>query len=212
MTTALDPTRTQFQAYSLAFDYFNRELFNGKLPPCMLNFSRKAKAAGFFAPKRWRRGQLIAHEISLNPDVLTCEVIEMFQTLVHEMAHLWQQEFGKPSRSGYHNTEWADLMEAIGLMPSSTGAAGGKRTGQHMADYVIRGGRFHKAFFDITDDCVLPWLSGSFGSGTAEEGDDDEKKKNKIKYTCPRCEANVWGKPDLHISCDDCMETFQAQD
>jgi hypothetical protein len=28
-------------------------------------------------------------------------------TLVHEMAHLQQNHFGKSSRTGYHNKEWA---------------------------------------------------------------------------------------------------------
>ncbi len=36
-------------------------------------------------------------------------------------------------------------MESIGLMPSSTGEPGGKRTGQKMADYPIEGGRFYHA-------------------------------------------------------------------
>ena len=40
------------------------------------------------------------------------------------MTHLEQAHFGKPSRNGYHNKEWADLMERVGLMPSDTGAPG----------------------------------------------------------------------------------------
>ena len=45
-----DPTRTQFGAYSAAYDYYNQALFEGKLPRCMLNFSRKTRRVlGFFA-------------------------------------------------------------------------------------------------------------------------------------------------------------------
>lgn len=44
------------------------------------------------------------------------------QTIVHEMVHLWQYEFGKPSHRTYHNKE-ADKM-AIGLMPSNTDLGG----------------------------------------------------------------------------------------
>ncbi len=36
-------------------------------------------------------------------------------------------------------------METIGLMPSSTGKPGGLRTGDHMADYAIEGGKFLQA-------------------------------------------------------------------
>jgi len=72
-------------------------------------------------------------------------LLEVLQTLVHEMVHAWQFHFGKPGRRGYHNKEWADKMEAIGLMPSSTGKPGGARTGEKMADYAIPGGLFMQA-------------------------------------------------------------------
>jgi hypothetical protein len=195
-----DPTNDQFAAYRLAFDYFNEALFGGSLPRCLLNFSRRARSAGFFAPRRWRRGDDHAHEISLNPDVLDKPLIEAMDTLVHEMVHHWQCEFGKPSRQGYHNREWADKMEAIGLMPSSTGRPGGKRTGQKMSDYVLAGGPFDLAFRAMPREYQLPWLSGA----------PDAKKKppDKIKYSCDTCGIAVWGRPDLHISCDDCDQAM----
>jgi predicted SprT family Zn-dependent metalloprotease len=116
-----DPTKDQWKAYEQAFDYFNVALFGGKLPRCILNFSRKARSHGFFAAERWVRDDAKTHEISLNPDTLHLPLVEAMQTLVHEMVHLWQHQFGAPSRCGYHNAEWADKMESIGLMPSDTG-------------------------------------------------------------------------------------------
>ena len=50
-----------------------------------------------------------------HPDILSRPIEESMGTLVHEMVHFWQQEFGTPSRRGYHNREWADKMEALGL-------------------------------------------------------------------------------------------------
>ena len=80
------------------------------------------------------------------------------QTLVHEMVHLWQAHFGKPGRGRYHNGQWADKMEAIGLMPSSTGKPGGQRTGDCMADYAIEGGRFLQACAAlVTADFRISW-------------------------------------------------------
>jgi SprT-like family len=126
-----DPTGDQLRAYRAAFDYFNERLFDGELSRCLLNFSRKSKRTrGFFAPNRWERGDGRTHEISLNPDFLKREPRSVMSTLVHEMIHLWQEEFGTPSRTGYHIREWAGKMESLGLMPSHTGLPGGKRTGQ----------------------------------------------------------------------------------
>lgn len=85
-------------------------------------------------------------------------LIETMQTMVHEMCHLWQHHFGTPGRGRYHNEEWAARMEAVGLMPSSTGQPGGKRTGDMMADYALSGGRFLEACSELlTSSFQLSW-------------------------------------------------------
>jgi hypothetical protein len=197
-----DPTRSQFEAYGAAYDHFNRELFGGELPRCMLNFSRwSRRVVGFFAPGRWERPGERTHEISLNPESLYRPVEDTMSTLVHEMCHLWQQEFGRPSRTGYHNAEWAAKMEAVGLKPSHTGRPGGQRTGQQMTHYVIDGGPFQGAFASMPREYLLPWQSG--GVRTARCYD-----KAKARYLCPDCGARVWGKPGLSISCGVCRVYF----
>ena len=37
-------------------------------------------------------------------------------------------------------------MKAVGLMPSNTGAVGGRETGQQMLDYILPGGPFELSF------------------------------------------------------------------
>jgi predicted SprT family Zn-dependent metalloprotease len=201
------PTKVQFTAYEQMFQYFNRKLFAGSLPACLLNFSRKAKTYGFFAPQRWQReGQEVRHEISLNPASLRSrKPIEVVSTLVHEMVHLWQQDFGRPSRRGYHNAEWASKMDAIGLVPSSTAEPGGARVGQLVSHYIADGGRFAEAFAAMPPEYLLPW--------SCEEPEEDRGKttrsRNKLKYTCPSCAANVWGAPGLLIVCGSCEAEFE---
>ncbi|CVK21652.1 SprT-like domain-containing protein [Sporomusa sphaeroides] len=206
-----EPTHEQYTKYQELYNYFNQQLFNSKLPCIILNFSRKANVAGFFAPNRWisLQGKNKTHEISINPTyIASVEFIEVCQTLVHEQAHLWQMVFGKPSRSGYHNKEWANKMENIGLMPSSTGQEGGKKVGQKMSDYVIKGGKFEKAFVDLPKDLTLPWISNEFDSVVSNDEDGSDPKppkiKSKIKYSCPGCTLNVWGKPNIKVYCKSC--------
>jgi len=200
------PTSAQFTAYQAMYDYFNAKLFAGKLSPVLLNFSRKSKALGFFAPNRWENSTAKTHEISLNPSHLAVrDTRATASTLVHEMAHAWQQEHGKPGRGGYHNAEWGTKMEDIGLMPSDTAAPGGKRVGDRVSHYILDGGAFAVAFRAMPKSYVLPW--------TSHDTDDAKVKKptaaSKLKYTCPECDANAWGKPELHITCGDC-ETRMA--
>lgn len=128
-----------------AFDFMNAELFDNALNGCLITFARKRGMVGYLSQDRFvhKGSGARASELALNPSFFAIQpLMEILQTLVHEMCHEWQGRHGKPGRRGYHNKEWADKMEAIGLMPSSTGREGGKRTGEHMADYAIPGGRF----------------------------------------------------------------------
>lgn len=91
------------------------------------------------------------------------------QTVVHEMVHFWQHHHGNPGRGRYHNNEGADKMEAVGLMPSSTGQPGGKRTGDSVADYPIEGGRFLAVCAELlTQDFRISWY-GRFAPPAAQQ-------------------------------------------
>jgi len=145
------------------------------------------------------------HEIALNPDVLDRPLIETFSTLVHEMVHQWQQDFGHPPRGGYHDKEWGARMLAVGLVPSNTGEPGGKQTGQQMTHYIDPAGLFQQALDRMPPDVRLPWLSGSLSAAPKPPS----KNKMKMKYVCS-CGQQVWGKAELAVICGECGETFVA--
>lgn len=149
MSGYLRPTEEAYAELQRAYDYYNDHLFASqeRLPACMITYQREKRTMGYFSKGRFiRLDGTKADEIAMNPDYFAVvPLVVILQTMVHEMVHQWQDHFGKPSRACYHNWEWARKMEALGLMPSSTGQPGGKKTGQSMDDYVIPGGRFDKA-------------------------------------------------------------------
>ncbi len=61
-------------------------------------------------------------------------------------------------------------MESLGLMPSSTGEPGGKRTGQYMGEYVIPGGIFEKEARELIQTFDLGWLDLVQYSSLRENG------------------------------------------
>ena len=201
-------TKDTFSLFDELFSYYNKELFDGKLKECMIITNRSKKASGTFTPFRWKNKlnekENDIHEITINPDTLDVMDEEWQQTLIHEMCHLWQRDFGKISRAGYHNKEWADKMQEIGLMPSSTGKEGGKKTGQKMSDYIIPGGRFIEAFKRLKDKKLKYATNPVLFDGKKITG---EKKRSKTKYSCS-CGNNVWGKPGLLITCNNCKKLF----
>ena len=124
---------------------------------------------------------------------------ETMSTLVHEMAHQWQYQFGTPSRGGYHNKEWGRKMKEVGLHPSNTGLPGGRETGQQMTHYVVAGAPFEAAFAAMPAEYGIPWTSGAAAAIPVAK-----KPESKVRFSCHGCGANAWGKPGLLIKCQPC--------
>lgn len=224
------PTPQTYAELQRAYEHFNARLFDDKLPHCLLTLQRDKRTYGYFSAQRFvhRDGKTYTDEIALNPSFFS--VIpprEIMQTIVHEMVHAWQHHFGKPSRRSYHNQEWADKMESLGLMPSTTGEPGGAKTGEKMGDYSIEGGLFEQASDDLLNasDFAISWLDRfppqppSEGKGRLSGGKrtpialaeallgaieipgEKENKSNRVKQRCPGCGAQAWGKPGLKLLC-----------
>jgi hypothetical protein len=111
--TAPTPTEQTYGPLQVGYSHFNRELFGNQLPSLLMTLQRKANTQGYYSPKKFvaRSGDDRTDELALNPAHFGVHIqIEIYSTLVHEMAHHWQEYFGKPPRKGYHNKEWAEVM------------------------------------------------------------------------------------------------------
>jgi predicted SprT family Zn-dependent metalloprotease len=203
-----DVTNRNYERLATAYDWFNRHLFAGALPPCLITFQRSRTARGYYRhdAAKLRRGKRRTPEIALNPDAFPGRSDGgVMSTLVHEMCHLWQAHFGKPGRRGYHNREWARKMEEVGLRPSHTGRPGGAKTGERVTHYVVRRGRFEEAWGEL------------YRTGFRLEWETDYRPsadRSKARYTCPGCRTNVWGKPGLGgaLRCVPCRRLFVVTD
>lgn len=233
------PTESTYRELKQAYDTFNAQLFGGTLPPCLLTLQREKRTYGYFSSARFgHRDGHTTDEIALNPEYFAfLPLVEVLQTVVHEMTHLWQAHFGKPGRGRYHNDEWATKMESIGLMPSHTGMPGGRRVGDCMADYPLPGGRFLKAVDALVaiDGFQISWYDrfarpqglyppvaaaaaaelpaaalqlvaagGAAAPPVAVLERPPADRSNRVKYQCPVCRLNVWGKPGLSLRCNGC--------
>ena len=194
-----------------AFAHFNLQLWRGDLPDCVITLQRKANSRGYFAPDAFRNrtdAKQHAHEIALNPDAFAGRTdAEILSTLVHEMAHLWQATYGKPGRGAYHNAEWAAEMLRVGLHPVSvTNPA--KMTGDKMTHTIVPGGSFDRACasFLAAEGSLIHWEAG--GAEAAER----KPKSSKVKFTCPGCGVNAWGKESLFILCGACDMPMLSED
>lgn len=211
-------SKEQYDLLDAAYREFNKHLFGNQLPDVMIVLHRKGKRTnGYFHAERFFDRQAAMRdskkkkknvptydELSLNPDSFVGRTdTAILSTLAHEMCHVWQYRCtDKFPRNGYHDKKWGAKMKEIGLYPSNTGAEGGKETGQQMTHYIIKGGTFERYALKFLkgrsiklSSFPLPSMSG-------------QSNKNKVKYSCPSCESNIWGKPGLNVRCGECDEQF----
>ena len=195
------PTVYHYQEFQRAFDFYNGKLFYGDVPQVLIVMTRRPRTHGYLATSRWADSETgdLLHELALNPvDFAMRSAEDVLSTLVHEMCHAWQQSRGlKPPRKGYHNKEWVERMEDIGLIPSNTGEPGGKQTGQSMTHYIDEDGEFQEQTMVLLDTgWTIPYLD------IPEE--EKKRKNNRPKYVCPQCELQAWAKTGLAIACLNC--------
>ena len=203
------PTEQTYDPLLAAFTHFNRDLFGGALPDCLITLQRKANTYGYFSPRKFAAigGDARADEIALNPaHFRVCTPRGVCSTLVHEMVHLWQEHFGKPPRSGYHDRQWAAAMHRIGLHPSSTAGPGGKETGYHVSDFVVEGGPFDRSYraFEASG------LTIGWGDAFIAQGEETRKSK-RDPYVCPGCGLKAYCVANARIRCDRCDQLMAAR-
>lgn len=199
------PTTETYAVLQKAYDHFNKHIFDGELPQCLITLSNEMRRAyGYyrFHPfKGTKAKDQVVDEIALNPFTFAGRTDrEIFSTLVHEMVHLWQHHFGELKTKTAHDKEWAAKMEEIGLHPSSTGAPGGKRTGRRVSHYIVDDGAFDLAELKFLG--VIEWRGAPI--------ERDKKGSKRTKYVCPMCDTNAYGKPGINLICGDCDEPMMA--
>ena len=203
MTNYQTPTAETYNGLQKAFDHFNETLFEKRLPPVMFTLTRKKGAHGYFWAEQFEhRDGDRTHEIAMNPTTMDRSIEAVLSTLVHEMTHLEQEEFGKPSKGGHHNMEWAEMMMRVGLTPTD---GTGKMTGRKVTHEIDEGGPFEVAMADL-----MPFDIPYFTKPQAKA----EKKKDpsKVKHTCACCGAKAWAKAGSRLICGECDENMVGED
>lgn len=137
-----------------AYNFYNERLFDGKLQPTLMTLQRHKNMLGYIFFDRFseKNGQTYLHELAMNSDYFAYRTtIETLSTLVHEMVHLAQRQFGNPSKQSYHDHEFKDMMFAVGLVTSHNGKPDGKPVGQKMDHYIFKGGKFLEVSIELLD-------------------------------------------------------------
>ena len=89
----------------------------GKLPGPVLGFDKEDyRILAWYRLGKNAFG--LDDEIILNEVNLERPLYSVLETVLHEQVHLWQQRFGEhPVKRNYHNQEFVDKCESLGLHP-----------------------------------------------------------------------------------------------
>jgi len=131
-------------------------------------------------------------EISLNPDLLGGSALRWCVELAHNMLHYWQAKHGNSSRKGYHNTEYAEKSEEVGIKLLCKDGPEDKETGQVVTYTVSSNGllmneiNYLEKTKNISSQLIFMFLEEKVKKPSAKQE----------KYTCP-CNYGFMGKPGI---------------
>ena len=97
----------------LWFDRVNNRFFDATLATPVLSFKRTRGRYGHYVPGRNEIGVL--DNINISASHLSDPLSEVLSTLAHEMAHAWEENFGKPGSGSYHNNAFRRKLDEIGI-------------------------------------------------------------------------------------------------
>lgn len=143
---------------------------------------------GAYATYAWFRGEVGTKDnITFNTHELSRDPGLILRTLLHELLHLWQHYWGKPSKSNYHNAEYRTKALACGLIVDPRGCTSGHT---EIFTNVL-------AKYDVNLEPLAAEMR-LYGAGKREQ----KMKKWRCHCTTVRCATN------LKAECLFCKQPF----
>jgi len=102
-------------------DIFNSAFFKDNPVPVPAISFEKSKVSTLGHYVIGRNGFGVRENININRVHLGRPMWDILATLLHEMVHSWQDRYGNPSKSWFHNREFRLKMAEIGILVNEKG-------------------------------------------------------------------------------------------
>lgn len=205
-TISLQPIIKQLESL---FSSLNQKFYNNELPMPIITVSPDTTKGAYGWCTSWKAWKEVTshtkdenssegfYEINICAEYLQRPFIETAQTLLHEMAHLYNciHEIKDTSRGGtYHNKKYAVTATAHGLNVAEHDKYGWTITtlNDEAKAYIES---MNITTFEVHRE-KLPKKSGT-------------SKQSSRKYVCPICGCIVRATKEVNIICGDCNEPLQ---
>ncbi|GGJ48270.1 hypothetical protein [Deinococcus roseus] len=175
LTAFKSPTLLTAEEHQMAFDWYNRHLFQNQLPQVLITLNPGKKYQGYYRKEPFVNLQTkeAISEIALNPDIFIdlpggysqllpqhpeqthpfSNLEDYLSTLVHEMCHHAEHhENPQLQPNGYHRKTWVAIMHRIGLHPQCmTSDDPHCGTGFKVGHFIVRNGPFHRTTLELLE-------------------------------------------------------------
>jgi len=175
-------------------DFFNIAFFKGQPAPVPALSFERTTVRTLAHHVIGRNGFGIKQKINLNRSCLDRPRWDILTTLIHEMLHSWQEVYGNPSNSWFHNKEFGIKMLEFGILVDNKGRHMG------LTDPFVFMLKKHGIEFGIN--------SGSDGIIKIPAKPHPKGKSKLRKWTCG-CQNVRVGKSEFKATCDLCGNRFE---
>lgn len=191
---------TSSQALYTAFEMLNNHYFKGVLPEPMIVIVPLAKqnALGmFYFDKLWMNEDktIQKYEIDIASEALNRPYLEVIQTLLHEMIHLYckVKDIKDTKKKGkYHKVEFKTQCEKFGMM-------------FEMTEPHDKMGWFKPLLTDDAKTVIEGFKLDPESFKLARLIMEKKKKVRTVfKYECPGCELKLRLRKEANLKCLDC--------
>lgn len=185
------------------FSKFNEHFYNGELQSPVITASpdhTKGAYGWCTGWKAWKsENESGYYEINLCAEHLSRPFLDICETLLHEMVHLYnlQKEVKDTSRGGtYHNKEFKSVAEAHGLTVEKTKSGWNKTALTEETTEWLKAEFAEESKFNLYREKLLKVKGG-------------KKKSSSRKYVCPVCGTIIRATKDVRVTCSDCNVEFE---
>ena len=208
------------------FAIFNEHYYEGQLIKPVISIQRNDRnrlTLGWCSTKKvWKElitGEFF-YEINLSAEFLFRGVLEICETLLHEMTHLrnLQLDIQDCSRGGtYHNRRFKEMAEKCGLVVTHHSAYGWAITElSEETKLYIDSLHLNSEMFNLTRQTPgIMQILGPAGTLDGAGGTDNpippKPKSSYRRYVCPSCKLIVRATKEANIICGDCHEQMQIE-
>jgi len=172
--------------------------FKLELPPIAIAIRKMSRRScyGYFQHAHNELG--LQDEIAIDERHVLASCIandwtELLDTLLHETLHAWQQEHGIPGKGNYHNKEFREKAQQLGLIIDASGRSLGRINGSPFLQLLDR------------HSVEIPTV-------TLTERELTPKSPTKLKLWMCSCTKPIRlriAKSNVRIRCEDCGQRFK---